>query len=411
MFITHTKYSDQKMRNMISDHHLNLPYLNLILPINTYQDFVKNVPLLYAASLKKILKTMLKKKLFKNCSFMTTSGTSDSIKLIASSIWRNNANSNTYSKSLKELISKHIISSEDVIVNLFTAGGFSNLYDGCNRLFESLGASILPVGHLHALQETLQSTFIKIMSDLEANVLIGTPSSIISCLNLSKKYKNILSINKIIFTGEQLSNNKILLIKQAWPDVKIYGLYGHTETGFVGINTPDCDNKHYHVLEDWYFIETDIDEEIIITNYSNPLLPLIRYVVGDKGELKNNKCKCGIDLASLHLKTRSDKTFNYSVNLISVNSIKKIINSHFQSDFDIQIHLNTMINGKDVLSIVLDLDKKNLEAHQFSLNESIMREDAIAECIKLNSGILEFLPSNNFIFSDRQKLSLVIDNR
>lgn len=81
--------------------------------------------------------------------------------------------------------------------------------------------------------------------------------------------------------------------------IKITDFYSTTEAGIIA---QQCEYKNYHVNSDNYFLEilsNERDKEpkigkIILTLFSNQVLPLIRYNIGDYAVIAKDKlCKCG----------------------------------------------------------------------------------------------------------------------
>jgi indoleacetate--lysine synthetase len=248
------------------------------------------------------------------------------------------------------------------------------------------------------------------MKQVHVNALLGTPSSIIHILKLSLAQKIQLDISKIIFTGESFNSTKRKYIRNYWPDCKFFGLYGHTETGFIGFNTESCLNNHYHYFNNWFFIEARTNHELIVTSYIDKLMPIVRYKVGDAGDLVEQQCQCGIELPILNLSGRIDKKFNYTGNLIDSSLIKNIIESIFQN-VDFQIQIDTDQNGNDNLTIILDQNDEEVSLIASELTKLLESIDIIAEVIQNGSGRLNILPRSNFIYSTRQKCPLIVDLR
>jgi len=84
---------------------------------------------------------------------------------------------------------------------------------------------------------------------------------------------------------------------------KVYNLYASTELGYVGLS---CTHSGIwtHVDEDNYLVEIE-GGEVIVTDFSNFHMPVIRYRTGDIGELAAGRCGCGRE--GLRLKIRGRK--------------------------------------------------------------------------------------------------------
>lgn len=83
-------------------------------------------------------------------------------------------------------------------------------------------------------------------------------------------------------------------------NTRVYSWYGLTEKVVLA---GECEvSNHYHIFPEYGITEV-VDEsgknvskglgEIVGTSFNNYAMPLIRYKMGDLGELRNNKCDCG----------------------------------------------------------------------------------------------------------------------
>lgn len=79
---------------------------------------------------------------------------------------------------------------------------------------------------------------------------------------------------------------------------KVFGLtmiseYGAAETGIIAF---ECKEGNMHINMEGVFVETDKDNEILVTNFHSYSFPVIRYRLGDKVQLKEPGfvCPCGM---------------------------------------------------------------------------------------------------------------------
>lgn len=84
---------------------------------------------------------------------------------------------------------------------------------------------------------------------------------------------------------------------------KIMDQYGSNEIMNIALQCPH--NDHLHINYDYVHVETINDKnqiiineegEILVTNLTSYVFPLIRYKLGDKGCLLNEQCQCGVNL-------------------------------------------------------------------------------------------------------------------
>jgi phenylacetate-CoA ligase len=100
---------------------------------------------------------------------------------------------------------------------------------------------------------------------------------------------------KVVTTAaENLLPQQAQLMKEAF-GVEPRQHYGMAE---AVANASECEYGNLHVDEDFAFMEFVFDKErnsfqIIGTNFSNAALPMLRYQVGDTGQLSSNPCPCG----------------------------------------------------------------------------------------------------------------------
>jgi hypothetical protein len=83
-------------------------------------------------------------------------------------------------------------------------------------------------------------------------------------------------------------------------------MYASKELGYVALNCP-VSGEWLHLNEADYFAETDADGEILITDFNNRLMPMLRYRTGDIGEIKETSCACGASGKSLKIYGRKGK--------------------------------------------------------------------------------------------------------
>ena len=99
--------------------------------------------------------------------------------------------------------------------------------------------------------------------------------------------------------GETVTPETRRQLSESW-QVKIIDCYSCEESGYIALQCPDHD--HYHIQGESVIVEILDDEDrpcpvgvvgrIILTNLNNFVTPLIRYEIGDYGELAE-ACPCG----------------------------------------------------------------------------------------------------------------------
>jgi phenylacetate-CoA ligase len=104
---------------------------------------------------------------------------------------------------------------------------------------------------------------------------------------------------RLVFTSGELLAETTRRQIEALLGGYVYDVYGSTEAKEVAWECPE--RAGYHLNADWTIVETvsEVDElgratsRILITSLANFAMPLIRYAIGDTGELLGERCPCG----------------------------------------------------------------------------------------------------------------------
>jgi phenylacetate-CoA ligase len=98
----------------------------------------------------------------------------------------------------------------------------------------------------------------------------------------------------VIFTSsEHLSAADRARIERAFAG-RVYNVYGSTEFKEIAW---ECRSGRYHVNFETVYVETeprpDLGQALLITGLANRAMPLLRFDLGDLGELGQGRCACG----------------------------------------------------------------------------------------------------------------------
>ena len=139
--------------------------------------------------------------------------------------------------------------------------------------------------------------------------------------------------------------------------VPVGNLYGSIEFNGIALT---CPYNHMHVLYNNVLVETDDDNNLIITSLTNTYMPLIRYKIGDIGIIKNNNCACGFKGNILDLQRGRDKEvvelYNLCIDYRSFVNIVIYINNDYGRDIIKQYYINKENNIIMLYCVVLDED-------------------------------------------------------
>ena len=113
-------------------------------------------------------------------------------------------------------------------------------------------------------------------------------------------YKVAQEVNKrgISFSNIKMvkGTSEMILPKYQEEVKKAFGLpmiseYGAAETGLIAF---ECPHGRHHINTDAVFVETNENDEILVTNLYSFSFPIIRYRLGDIVTLSDDTCSCGM---------------------------------------------------------------------------------------------------------------------
>ena len=189
-------------------------------------------------------------------------------------------------------------------------------------------------------------------------IWIQAPISImlLICNYVSKHNIKFSCLRYIELNGEFATLENINYIKNMF-GVPVGNLYGSIEFNGIALT---CPYNHMHVLYNNVLVETDDDNNLIITSLTNTYMPLIRYKIGDIGIIKNNNCACGFKGNILDLQRGRDKEvvelYNLCIDYRSFVNIVIYINNDYGRDIIKQYYINKENNIIMLYCVVLDED-------------------------------------------------------
>ena len=163
------------------------------------------------------------------------------------------------------------------------------------------GRKILPA---YEFDEAIMSNWLLIIKTYKPVIIYGY-TSILSAFAkyIKESEKGIWPLKGIYTTAEMLYPTQRQLIEEVF-HCKTYNQYGCRE--IPGIAS-ECPNGNMHILTDMAYVEalggksTGHRNELIATSLSNWAMPLIRYKLGDLGELKEGACPCGLSFPMMEI--------------------------------------------------------------------------------------------------------------
>ena len=225
--------------------------------------------------------------------------------------------------------------------------------------------------------------------------LLLQPSIAGMIINIVKKYnlEPINTIKYIEFSGEMLDEALKNEIKEIF-NCKVANQYGSYEFNSIAY---ECPEGNMHIMGSNVYVETDENEDIIVTSLNNYRNPLVRYNIGDKGKLlmPELKCKCGNCNRILQLKKGRSHEFVDSRDRGKINSyifMKAIMRVNeeldnevkqfqvIQTDID-KFDVRLFLESENRLDKVIEIFQENIEEktlvnaeYRYILEEGYIKE-------------------------------------
>lgn len=191
-------------------------------------------------------------------------------------------------------ISRGILRKGDRVANLFYAG---ELYASFLFITRSLDQSPMEVLQFPISGGTHPSRIEEFIGEYGINVIAGVPTTILSFVEyILKNSERHLSVEKILYGGESMYPDQKEFLKGVLPGVKISSIgYASVDAGLLGYADETCVDNQHRVFGSATVMEI-IDRasgevireqgrmgDLIVTNLTRMLMPVIRYPVGDRG--------------------------------------------------------------------------------------------------------------------------------
>lgn len=173
------------------------------------------------------------------------------------------------------------ISSADKLC-FFTTESLYDIY--CNE-------HIMAISKKTIYDEMLEEVYDKILEFNPSWMILQPSIAIILCKYIESNDLDVPSnLRYIEFTGEHLVEAVMIKTSQVFHCV-IANQYGTKEVNSIAY---ECPEGNLHCMSENVFLEVLEEQELCVTTLQNKAMPLVRYKVGDRGEMINGKnCACG----------------------------------------------------------------------------------------------------------------------
>ena len=250
----------------------------------------------------------------------------------------------------------------------------TTLYSGNNFVDEEmpvLKKSVYISFSKNLINEKIHDYFMHI-SSFKPVWMLAQPSVLYIMLNLAtaEELDILKELSYIELTGEFLQPGMLQYIKSKLPFTKICNMYGTTETGCISLQ---CPYGHNHIINNAYveiykgderICSSDDDSnnrygedgDIVLTSLKNTVMPLLKYKIGDYGNINKVSCDCGFNGNDIELKIgrtsevislpngmqKSSFVLWYAVEAINSEYNNPIIRAYFKQkkDFSIVAYIN-----------------------------------------------------------------------
>lgn len=219
----------------------------------------------------------------------------------------------------------------DIVANLFMAGNLWTSFIAVNKALEEIGCLNLPVAGNTPIEQVVQ--YIQLF---RVNAVLGIPSVLIRLAEHCEQNGKQITLKTILYGGEHMAPEALQYLKRIFNAGRVVSAgYASVDAGPVGYQCHACSGGVHHILTDYQFMELldletgrsflcpspstphgahghpDRDSaavgEIVITNLSRHLQPVIRYRTGDLGRWVPGHCPCGRGSPRFELLGRCDE--------------------------------------------------------------------------------------------------------
>lgn len=399
-----TLFDVKKFNNMVNEY-ANQSYPMDMPAISDYEEFTQKYPPISKRKLISTSDKLIRADKLKGCYIVSTSGTA-SIPLILGSRVFQRITEDSYPYQIRGFMAEHVFCVDDTVVNLLTAGCLGYNYEGMCRLLEPIGSTLLPVGRPDVMNN--MPSLLDAMARFNANALVGSPTGIIQLAQAAEELDVDLDITKIVFVGESFHMSKREFVQRLWPNAQFYSVYGATELGFAAVSTPSMVSHRHLILSDWFFFEQTDTGELLVTDLKTPVVPIIRYRIGDVGE---------ITLAAdnqyyLTIGRRVAEEFSLGGHRISLELVERALNDAGLSTDIFQIMLSTSNQGIDRVAIIIDVERSDITACFIELlEEKLFEIYKLKEAVVRGVAVVEWRGRDDFSYNPRGKMSRLLDGR
>ncbi len=322
------------------------------------------------------------------------------------------------------------LSSHDRVANLFVGGGLWSAFIAVSEGLEKLGCINLPVGGDMEPEAALE-----LLYRLGATACFGLPSTLLKLANAAEaRTERKPKLRMILYGGEHMSEAMRQAVSHAFGGATVHsGSYAAVDAGCIGYQCLLARGGVQHALEGYCHVEICDEEtglpvepgrtgEIIVTNLSRTLFPIVRLRTGDRGRAVTEPCACGSKAFTFELLGRSDDMVRVSGANVFTSDVERLCQKYSrQLSLIYQLRASKSADGiQDCLEVVLETREILSEKEALALQEKVLSSYLeIADEVRLymKKGLLNHLsltlvsPGSIEPSSKTRKIKRVVDNR
>ncbi len=325
-------------------------------------------------------------------------------------------------------LEKSGLTSSDRVANLYNGGGLWSAFIAVTEALEQLGCLNLPVGGSMNPDELA-----KLLHSLGTTAVYGLTSTLLRLANAVEKNPQMaLRIPTLFYGGEHMSDSMRSYLARIF-DAKIIRspVYASVDAGCIGHQCQCAANGVFHALERYAYVEIADKEtgrpvekgqigEIIVTNFSRRLYPIIRVRTGDYGREVSRNCSCGNTNFTFELLGRSDDMIRVATANVHIPDVDRLCEKfHTQLSLVYQLRIDRIdLDDRYVLCIEtkLPLHKEDLkdltaEVKQSYLGMAEEVNDAIKKGLLRHFDLALFEPGALEANQKTGKIRRVVDKR
>jgi len=185
-----------------------------------------------------------------------------------------------------------------------------------HRAARMKGALVIPADN--RCSNMPYSKVIRLLKDLSVTVVWCMPFEALIWAAAAKAHgldprTDFPALRAFVVAGEPVGPAKKQRIQEIWGDIRVFEDYGSTETGSLA---GDCERGNLHAWTDRLLYEV-VDPEtqevtaegvglLVITPLYREAQPLLRYLTGDRVEIRSNACGCGSEFPVIRVLGREE---------------------------------------------------------------------------------------------------------